>query len=572
MRSGLLFKLALLLAIFGILSSGLTGYYAYSANRSMLVSGAKDDLLTLVQNINRRLAADIDEATADVLLLARLEPVERVINLPEGAEREGAKDRLAQSFAAMLALHPEYLQIRLIGAADNGLELVRLDSDHGLTKRVTGLELQEKGHFAYVFETLSLPAGQLYQSGIAVNHEQSSHDAEGRPGLMVATPLPRHDGRPGALLVVNIDLAHLLTKPLADLPAGYQLYVANRWGDFLVHPDVSQTFGFDKGRRILMQDSFPATRPLFERTRRTLELSGLDEPQQSPGRIMAFARKPFGMGTGEDFVVTGLVEPLKDVLAAAVPLGQRIVHMVLAFSLMAILLGVIFARALLRPINMLAEAASSFSSSAQPTALPVERNDEIGVLARNFDRMRLQINNHMASLYDNQRELSYLAHHDSLTGLANRSLFFQRLEQLLQQAQHEEIQFAVLFIDLDRFKEVNDRHGHACGDQILQIVAHRLLHVVRSGDMVARLGGDEYLILLQGSFTPHTLDELIGKLGSSIAEAMIVAGERLTVGASIGYSLYPRDGQTVEQLVSVADNAMYRVKAESPGRRTYSSS
>jgi len=151
-------------------------------------------------------------------------------------------------------------------------------------------------------------------------------------------------------------------------------------------------------------------------------------------------------------------------------------------------------------------------------------------------------------------------------------LFFQRLEQLLQQAQHEEIQFAVLFIDLDRFKEVNDRHGHACGDQILQIVAHRLLHVVRSGDMVARLGGDEYLILLQGSFTPHTLDELIGKLGSSIAEAMIVAGERLTVGASIGYSLYPRDGQTVEQLVSVADNAMYRVKAESPGRRTYSSS
>ena len=561
MRSGLLLKLALLLAIFGILSSGITGYYAYTANRAMLVSATQSDLLTAARGVNRRMGQWEDEAADDALLLSRLVQVQVVINQRTGSEAKRARDELAQAFSAMLALHPEYLQVRLIGAADNGLELVRVDSRYGLTVRVDGGDLQEKGHLPYVFETLGLPAGQIYQSSIEVNHERSSHDAEGRPGMMVATPLPRSDGQPGGLLVINLDLERLLGQLRADLPRDYQLYLANRWGDFLVHPDPAQTFGFDKGRRVLMQDSFAATKALFERKQNQLALSGLDEPQQAAGQVMAFVRHPIGRGNRDDFIVTGLVQPLDTVVAGAAPLGQRIIHMVLAFSVIAILLAVVFARAMLRPINTLAQAASSFSTTQLQQALPVERNDEIGVLARNFDRMQRQINSHMASLYDNQRELSYLAHHDSLTGLANRVLFFQRLEQLLELSQRNASQFAVLFVDLDHFKQINDQHGHAIGDQVLQIVARRLLHAVRGNDMVARMGGDEYLILLQGSFSTDSLSELLAKLSLSIGEPMLVEGKKLEVGASIGYSLYPRDGTTAEQLVNQADHAMYHVKA-----------
>lgn len=562
MRSSLLFKLVLLLAVIGILSSGLTGYYVYSANRALLVSAAQATLMGAAKDLNRRLGISVEQTTEDVLMLSRLVQVDRALNMPDGPERERAKDELAQAFASMLALHPEYLQVRLIGSADNGLELVRMDSAGGLTLRVAGDALQEKAHYPYMFDTLALPAGQVYQSAITVNHERSSHDAEGVPSIMLATPLPRHDGQPGGLVVINVDLNKLIGPVRADLPRGYRFYLANSWGDFLVHPDPGQTFGFDRGRRVFMQDSFPAAKPLFEHGANTQVVNGLDQPELAPGSIMAFVRQPFGLGVGNDFLVTGLVEPLDNVLANAQPLGLRIMHIVLACSVIAILLAVIFARALLRPINTLAEAAARFSDTRQHQPLPVERDDEIGLLARNFDSMQRQLHQHMANLYDNQRELDYLAHHDALTGLANRSLFFQRLEQRLAGAEGDQRAFAVLFVDLDRFKDINDRFGHALGDQVLQIVARRLLHGVRSSDVVARLGGDEYLVLLSGIASETALGELLDKLMRSIGEPISVDGVSLNVGASIGYSLYPRDGDNAEDLVNRADHSMYRVKAK----------
>ena len=556
MRSGLGVKLAILMAAIGILASGLTGYYAYSKNRIMLVDAAQRNLLTSTQLLNRRMSSALNEFAADALFMA---------NLPAAAKSAtgdaGAKTRLYYVFNALLAAHPEYLQLRLISARQHGLELVRVDRDQQGLVRVQGLRLQEKGTFPYVFETLPLATGQIYLSRISINHEYGAHAAEGQPTLVIATPVVGPSGT-CAVVVINVELASLLKMLQADLPNHFQLYLANNWGDFLIHPDPSQTFGFDRGRRILMQDSFPATQALFNHSSPSLVINGLEDPVQARDQVVAFVRKPYGQPEQKQFVVLGLAQPLRDVLTGANSLGKSIVRIVLAFSIISIALSMLFSRALTQPLNMLAHAATRFSSERALEALPLDRTDEIGILARCFDRMRSQIKSHMATQYETQQKLAYLAHHDQLTGLPNRMLFFQRLELAIGNARLRNEHLAVLFVDLDHFKEINDQLGHVMGDQVLQMVAQRLQNMVRASDTVARLGGDEFILLMEGIPEPSALNAIIDKLATSLNAVMALEQQSVRIGASIGISLFPQDGDTPEALIHHADQAMYQRKSQ----------
>ncbi|MES9833133.1 MAG: EAL domain-containing protein [Candidatus Thiodiazotropha sp. DIVDIV] len=168
-----------------------------------------------------------------------------------------------------------------------------------------------------------------------------------------------------------------------------------------------------------------------------------------------------------------------------------------------------------------------------------------------------------------ERELSYahLAQHDSLTGLPNRLLFADRLSQAIHVAHRNKTKLAILFIDLDRFKEVNDSFDHACGDEVLKEVAKRFQALFREDDTIARMGGDEFTVILT-----HIKDESNGalvakKLLNTFQKTFAVHGHELFLGASIGISLYPDHGDTVDELVRNADTAMYRAKEE--GRNTF---
>jgi diguanylate cyclase (GGDEF)-like protein/PAS domain S-box-containing protein len=153
-----------------------------------------------------------------------------------------------------------------------------------------------------------------------------------------------------------------------------------------------------------------------------------------------------------------------------------------------------------------------------------------------------------------------LAYHDALTGLPNRRLFDDRLSVALPQAQRQRQPLAVLFLDLDNFKTINDSLGHALGDRLLQRVALRLISSVREGDTVARLGGDEFILLLPGLGRPEDVGRVAEKVLQALREPFVLDGREQMVTASMGVSVFPADGEDVDTLVRSADVAMYRAK------------
>lgn len=163
-------------------------------------------------------------------------------------------------------------------------------------------------------------------------------------------------------------------------------------------------------------------------------------------------------------------------------------------------------------------------------------------------------------------QLAYAADHDVLTGLPNRNLLRDRTQHAISRAQRKHENFAMLFLDLDRFKAVNDNMGHAGGDALLVDVAKRLTHCVREEDTIARLGGDEFVVLLNGPTQRKQVETVANKILHSMREPFRVGDRFTTVTASIGSSLFPSDGHDVESLLGHADAAMYRAKQSGRNR------
>lgn len=161
--------------------------------------------------------------------------------------------------------------------------------------------------------------------------------------------------------------------------------------------------------------------------------------------------------------------------------------------------------------------------------------------------------------------LSHEAHHDALTGLVSPALLSERLSQAIGLAYRHHKQVAVLFIDLNRFKYINDMHGHAAGDQVLKAVAARLSGCVRETDTVCRRGGDEFVILLSEIENRRDADQVAEKVLAALAELHALEGALVSAGGSVGISVYPDDGSDVATLLHAADTAMFEVKRRGRG-------
>jgi len=196
-----------------------------------------------------------------------------------------------------------------------------------------------------------------------------------------------------------------------------------------------------------------------------------------------------------------------------------------------------------------------------------EIRDEQGVLHRNEYSGTYVVARDITERLASEKLIHFQAYHDLLTGLPNRALFHDRLSNTISNARREDDKLAVLFLDLDRFKVVNDTLGHSVGDELLKQVANRLKSCLREGDTVARLGGDEFIVLL-----PHVefegVDQIVGKkLVETVKDPFIVDGNEIFVTGSIGIAMYPEDGNTADLLIKHSDTAMYYTKEQ--GKNSY---
>ena len=172
-----------------------------------------------------------------------------------------------------------------------------------------------------------------------------------------------------------------------------------------------------------------------------------------------------------------------------------------------------------------------------------------------------QLLRYVAKLQNAERSLKKHAFFDPLTGLANRLLLIDRFQSAMRHSKRSLKQFAVLMVDLNKFKDINDTYGHAAGDTVLVTISQRLVSLVRSSDTVARLGGDEFVLIIESVAEREQIAALGRKLIDLLAEPVTLdSGEVVSCGGSLGFAWYPNDGENLKDILEVADQAMYFCK------------
>ena len=306
---------------------------------------------------------------------------------------------------------------------------------------------------------------------------------------------------------------------------------------------------------------------------KVVELKGLDGRQ----RITAYSpvgAEPKGLriGVGLDRDVT---------FAAATQANLKGLILIIAGAVLALLTTALAGTHLIRrPLDRLLLVADRWRSGdlAARTGLPAD-SSEFGRLAAAFDSMAEAQGNreHALRLLSNElaarvqqevvarEEMRFIAHHDSVTSLPNRFQLKERLEQVIGRKSFDGRMTAVIMIDLDGFKGINDTMGHEAGDRLLKEVASRLQNLVRRDDIVARFGGDEFVILQSDLPQAHIAEMLTHRLIARLAEPAMIAGQQVRIGASAGVALYPLDGADSDTLLKHADIALYCAKTEGRG-------
>ena len=285
-------------------------------------------------------------------------------------------------------------------------------------------------------------------------------------------------------------------------------------------------------------------------TERSLQENALNEQLKTTLQIMSSTARQMTQEAQEQ--LDDIINQIKRLLIA------------LLFAIISIvsIIWITLVNHIITPIKTMCSEIKMFSDDMN-SRLTVKRNDEFGELASVFNSMADQLQENMVA----KENLTHQTQYDLLTGLPNQLLFMDRLNQTIKQAERNEVKIAVLSINIDRFKEINDSYGHKTGDELLIHISQRLQKCIRDIDTVSRFGGDEFMVIIDSIRDANIISDIIKKIMAKLAEPVPEIEHNLSVTLSMGISLYPEDADNAESLVRNADTAMYKAKEE--GRNTY---
>ena len=247
---------------------------------------------------------------------------------------------------------------------------------------------------------------------------------------------------------------------------------------------------------------------------------------------------------------------------------QLILFLIVSIVVIIILSYFLIHQRISTPLAKLMEQINKIKTGDYSSSEIVKTTDELEVISKNINMLATSLKHREISLKESQKQLEHLSTHDELTGLLNRRSFSIKLEYALQKAQRNKTKIAVLFLDLDDFKQVNDTLGHSTGDNLLKAVANRLEMSLRESDALARVGGDEFNIFVEGFKNITELQFFAQKILDEFIEPYVDMDYEIVSSTSIGISIFPDDGKDVETLIKNADLAMY--KSKDSGRNNYS--
>jgi diguanylate cyclase (GGDEF)-like protein len=519
--------ISIFLPLFFMLSGGvLLFYYAEAGDESALLKKEALHLVNMQQDVFRH---EFQLIVSDLMVLSEHHLMHKIMDRPSRQDLQA----LSREFLVLSANKKAYDQVRYLDAT--GMEIIRVNFNNGVPVIVPAEQLQPKGNRYYFADSFKLNQGEIFVSPFDLNIERGKIEYPLKPMIRFAMPVFDRGGRKHGVLILNYFgkqlIDHLKDMREAMNTSGSDMLL-NSEGYWLHGPKDEDEWGFmlrDRKSRIFAND-FP----------------------QEWKKITAGKSGQFTTGNGIFTFETlyPLIEGLRSSTGSAEAFGSS------AKRLSAD--GYYWKLVSYVPAALTTAFTDKLFKTLFPFMTLFTLLLAVGVwfLARaNVKRARAE------------NEIKHMAHFDMLTELANRPLLQDRVQRLIAQAKRNKQSFALMFLDLDGFKAVNDTFGHEVGDSVLQVTAQRLQSCVREMDTAARVGGDEFVLLITEVNNPQDARQVAEKVIALLGQELLLQGQQVSIGASVGIALYPVDGDNMDALIVHADTAMYLAKAE--GKNNY---